>query len=207
MLNIEIKVLCPDRGRFQIAAEQLARVGAEYAGRLEQVDTYFRTSHGRLKLREWRHTRNGEFADLAGDSLSIRVAAETCEEDNAGSALIAYFRPDDAGSRYSDFSLVPLGDGTAIRNALGGTLGIEVVVKKTRELFLYRSTRIHLDHVDELGTFIELETVLPEGSISMDVQTAAQQEHDEVIQLLGLHEFDSIAGSYSDLLPRTQKRD
>ena len=47
--NIELKARCPDP---DAAREAARRLGAEFAGVLEQRDTYFVVPHGRLKLRQ-----------------------------------------------------------------------------------------------------------------------------------------------------------
>jgi adenylate cyclase class IV len=47
--NIELKARCPD---LNAAREAARRLGAEFAGTLEQRDTYFVVPHGRLKLRQ-----------------------------------------------------------------------------------------------------------------------------------------------------------
>jgi adenylate cyclase class 2 len=48
--------------------------------------------------------------------------------------------------------------------ALAATIGVRVVVTKRRRLFLWRDVRIHLDNVERLGRFIELEAVAPPNS-------------------------------------------
>lgn len=129
---------------------------------------------GRLKLREW-----GAESDPAATNAQ----------------LIAYHRPDSAGSRESEYRLVPVADGPALAAALAETAGVRVVVAKTRRLFLFGHTRIHLDTVDELGLFLELETVF---SDPLD-PSAYQAEHNLVIATLGLAHLAVVSGSYSDL--------
>jgi predicted adenylyl cyclase CyaB len=79
---------------------------------------------------------------------------------------------------------------------LSAALGVVGVVEKTRRLFLYDHVRIHLDDVDGLGSFVELEAVLPEGS---DVP-AGDEVLDRVISALRLGERPSIGGGYLELL-------
>jgi predicted adenylyl cyclase CyaB len=69
-------------------------------------------------------------------------------------------------------------------------------VNKKRILFVYKNTRIHLDAVEGLGDFVELETVF---STTLS-QSEGIKEHDEVVKLLNLHRFPTIKGSYSGLL-------
>jgi adenylate cyclase class IV len=72
-----------------------------------------------------------------------------------------------------------------------------VTVRKQRTVAIWRSTRIHLDQVEGLGQFVELETVLgnaPEGD------AVGRVEFDDVVGWLGLASLEAIPGSYSDLL-------
>ena len=110
--------------------------GAADHGVLRQRDTYFGAGEGRLKLRE--------------------------EGDRA--TLIAYARADEAVARLSAYHLVPVSDPEAMITALDATLGISVVVAKERRLLLWRDVRIHLDEVEGLGSWVELEAVAPADS-------------------------------------------
>jgi homotetrameric cytidine deaminase len=131
--NIEVKAVDPDPERSLAACRDL---GAEDHGVLVQRDTYFRTTTGRLKLRE---------------------------EEGRGT-LVQYDRPDGAAARLSSYRLVAVEDAGGLRSALDGALGTLVVVEKERHLFLYDGVRIHLDRVKDLGTFVELEGVAPAES-------------------------------------------
>jgi len=70
------------------------------------------------------------------------------------------------------------------------------IVDKTRELWLYQHTRIHIDHVEGLGEFLELETVVGDMPIE-----EAEKEINFVVSGLGINIADSVAASYSDLVP------
>ena len=76
------------------------------------------------------------------------------------------------------------------------TIGVRVVVDKVREVIISRHTRIHLDQVESLGRFVELETVI--GDDLSDAE--AERELAEVVALLGIDGMPAIGGSYSDLL-------
>ena len=128
--NIELKARCPD---LESAREAARRLGAEFAGVLEQRDTYFVVPHGRLKLRQ-----------TAG----------------RGAELVAYARANSAAVRGSDYRLVPIPDPAALLAALESSLGIRGDVVKTREVWMWQRVRIHLDRVARLGTFLEFEAVL-----------------------------------------------
>lgn len=169
MENIEIKHRVPDLDRVR---ESLDNLPASRIGDLQQTDTYFVVTSGRLKLR-----------DQSGPG----------EERSA--SLIAYIRPDDSTSRVSQYHLLPVAEPDALRAMLTDTLGVLTVVRKHRELFISGQTRIHLDTVDGLGTFVELETVIdgPSGEQAWD-------EHRFVRANLALDEYEPVEFSYSDLI-------
>jgi len=175
MRNVELKALDPDPERTLAAARALDGVRDE--GVLAQRDTYFAgTREGRrLKLREER--------------------PEGAHESHA--TLISYARPDLPGVRVSDYALVPAPDPDALRGALAAALGVRVVVTKRRRLLRWRGVRIHLDEVEGLGRFLELEAVAPAGS---DLRA----EHERVAELraaLAVGDAALCEGSYADALP------
>jgi homotetrameric cytidine deaminase len=162
--NVELKAIDPDPARSLAAAREL---GAEDHGILRQRDTYFRTRSGRLKLRE---------------------------QEPGGATLIQYDRPDAAQARESRYRLSAVPDPDELRASLDAALGTLVVVDKERHLLLWEGVRIHLDTVQGLGSFVELEGVAPEGS---DLQT----EHEKVARLReALQIGDALTDSYSDQL-------
>jgi homotetrameric cytidine deaminase len=164
--NVEVKATDPDPGRSLSVCLEL---GAEDKGVLLQRDTYFRVPDGRLKLRE---------------------------ETPGGAALIQYHRPDETQPRESRYRLAPVEDGEALREALDTALGTLVVVDKERRLLLWKGVRIHLDTVQGLGSFVELEGVAPpESDLSAERENVAR-----LSEALGLDESRVLADSYSDLL-------
>jgi adenylate cyclase class IV len=177
--NLELKArVTPhqlDQVRQRLAARGLALAAAC------QTDTYYTVPRGRLKLRE--------IIPASGEP--------TCE-------LIAYDRPDVANTRWSAYYRVALSpaQGLALRDALAQTLPVRVVVAKQREVARWRHTRVHLDQVDGLGAFVELETVM-ESEKWPDAE--ADAEIAEAAELCGLTSATTIvAGSYSDLLLHLQ---
>jgi homotetrameric cytidine deaminase len=155
--NLEIKARDADPRRSLEAALAL---GADDRGELTQRDTYFAGARGRLKLRQ---------------------------QTPGQAELIQYRRPDEAGPRVSEFRLVPVGEAAALEQALDAALGTLVVVEKRRRLLMWEGVRIHLDEVDGLGSYLELE---------------APDDGAEKIEKLrdALQIGDLIPGSYSDLL-------
>lgn len=103
---------------------------------MTQCDTYFRVSHGRLKLREI---------------------------DGGSAELIWYDRRDAVEYRGSDYTVVPIPDPALMKAALIAANGLRGEVRKTRDLWMYHNVRIHLDTVVGLGSFIEFEAVMSEG--------------------------------------------
>jgi homotetrameric cytidine deaminase len=139
--------------------ELALELGAEDRGEFAQRDTYFARATGRLKVRE----------QTPGDT-----------------ELIQYRRSDEAGPRVSHYRRVPAPD--ALREALEAALGTLVVVEKRRRLLLAGRVRIHLDRVEGLGDFIELEAVGDDDAAAID----------RLREQLQIGEL--IPGSYSDLL-------
>ncbi|HEY7118840.1 MAG TPA: class IV adenylate cyclase [Tepidisphaeraceae bacterium] len=164
--NIEIKARCRDLGAARDAAR---RLGAAFSGMLEQRDTYFIVPHGRLKLRETVGT---------------------------GAELIAYQRLDAAAVRGSDYQLVAVADPAGLREALEAALGVRGEVIKTRELWMWRGVRIHLDQVRGLGAFLEFEAVLEAG----EDDRIGYEKVATLREALGVGDEDLLGASYADLL-------
>ncbi len=169
--NLEIKARCP----FPNATRQAAKLlGAAVAGTLDQTDTYFAVRTGRLKLRE---THN-------------------LEDDGLDAELISYDRANDPGVRLSRYDRIPVIEPQRLRQVLSAALGVACVVRKRRELLLWHNVRIHLDQVENLGNFVELEAVI---GADIDKSISAQRL-EQVILALRIRPEDCIATSYSDLI-------
>ena len=164
--NIEIKASVPDLARIRAKAASLA---AGPGQTIEQSDVFFVVPRGRLKVRE--------FADGSGE-------------------LLAYDRADEAGPKESDYVRVACPDARALVEALSRALPARGTVAKRRELFLAGRTRIHLDQVEDLGAFVELEVVLAEDE---RIENGVREAH-ELLRALGIPESALIAGAYIDLL-------
>jgi predicted adenylyl cyclase CyaB len=165
--NLELKAIDRDPGKSREICEEL---GAEAKGVLLQEDTYFEVPRGRLKLRR---------------------------EAGAPARLIAYERPDDSGQKESRYRLVEVEDDLGLEAALAGTLGIKAVIRKERRLFLHEGVRIHLDRVDDLGSFIEFEGVATAENPDLARFEAVLAD---LRRRLGIQDVDLIAGSYCDLV-------
>jgi adenylate cyclase class IV len=164
--NVEIKA------RIDSVESLLSRARAMADGPevlIEQDDTFFVCARGRLKLRE--------FADGTGE-------------------LIHYERADTPGAKLSDYVRAPTTDPAALREALARAHGIDGRVRKTRWLLLVGQTRVHLDRVEGLGDFMELEVVLrPEQTLEEGAAIA-----DALMTRLQVPASQRLAGAYLDLL-------
>jgi predicted adenylyl cyclase CyaB len=165
MRNIEVKVRCPDLEAARLRAQAL---GASDEGFIPQCDTFFEAPAGRLKLRV--------FQDGSGE-------------------LIGYRRADGADARPSDYLIHKTSNPETLKEVLAYALGERGTVRKRRRLYLYRHTRIHLDEVEGLGTFVELETVIRDQP-----QHDAQAELEDVRLALGLDACEVVPVAYLDLL-------
>lgn len=138
----------------------------------EQVDTFYTVPHGRLKLRT--------FADESGE-------------------LIHYERPDRLGPEESHYVRVPISDPVAFHGLLSDALGVRGIVRKRRTIYLVGQTRVHLDEVEGLGTFLELEVVLAENQGTHDGHVIAS----ELMDTLGMPERTLVSEAYIDLIAGT----
>lgn len=164
--NIEIKARIHNAAAFKSLAESL---GDAAAATFRQEDIFFRVPHGRLKLRI-----------LAPDS----------------GQLIFYTRPDTAGPKRSEYRIYETSRPDELGPVLSSVLEVRGTVRKTRSLYLVGQTRIHLDDVETLGTFAELEVVLRPGQ--SDAEGLAVAEN--LLAKLGIHPDDLIKGAYIDLM-------
>lgn len=154
-------------------AEKIAfEIGAKKHSVSTQIDTYFHIANGRLKVRE--------------------INAKKFE-------LIYYHRVNKAGDRYSDYTIVSLKEPRTVKGILTKILGQKVVVRKKRALYLFNNTRIHLDRVKELGSFIEFEVLVTKG------KTQAESCMRTLRREFSISQATIIAGSYSDLLFRKKR--
>jgi adenylate cyclase len=167
MLNIELKARHDNLIGLR---ESCKALGAEAQDPDRQIDTYFKIARGRLKLRE-----------------SLLSGAE----------LIYYIRADVAGARESHYETCPVGEPERLKAVLGKALEVWAIVAKRREIFEIGSVRIHLDKVQGLGSFVELEGMVDDaarlGEIAEEVRALQRA--------LGIDDPSLVKESYSDLIP------
>ncbi|MCU0449264.1 MAG: class IV adenylate cyclase [Bernardetiaceae bacterium] len=166
-LNVEIKARCADLAPLR---QVLLSAGADCKGTDHQTDTYFRVPHGRLKMRE----------------------------GNLERALIFYHRPNQAAAKKSEVQLWPLPpEPGPLKSLLVAACGVLAVVAKAREIYFIDNVKFHLDQVDGLGTFVEIEAIDYVGTLG---EAYLHQQCNHYRSLLRLEEADLLAASYSDML-------
>ena len=163
--NVEIKARVSELAPVEAKARRLATEGPI---EIAQDDTFFACANGRLKLREFSPSRG---------------------------QLIYYSRPNAAGPKLSEYAISNTDTPDAMREALTRALGVVGRVRKHRRLYLVDQTRVHLDDVDGLGCFVELEIVLRDGeSAAQGVEIAHR-----LMRELGIAESQLVEGAYVDL--------
>lgn len=164
--NIEIKARTE---RYDALREQLSALSGGPPEILLQEDTFFHSPNGRLKLRVLQ----------------------------AGPAqLIHYDRPDQPGPKRSNYHVFETNDPENLKTALARAFGVRGVVRKERLLCLVNQTRIHLDNVEGLGHFVELEVVLKPGQSDAEGKAVAQ----DLMARLDIRKEDLLEAAYIDLL-------
>jgi predicted adenylyl cyclase CyaB len=178
--NIELKAHLADIDAARATAQRLA---TSYLGFQQQTDTYFHCSQGRLKLRE--------IVDFGTQSEEKNPASRAMR---TRTQLISYDREDEIEAKESYYQIVEIANSARVRE-LKTQMGIRAVVTKRREVYLYHNVRIHLDEVQELGSFLEFEAVLGPG---VDRVTGRAQ-----VALLksefGIRQDDLLDCSYIDM--------
>ena len=153
--------------------EALKRLHARFIGTDHQIDTYFRVPGGRLKVREGR----------------------------LENALIFYRRSNVRRARRSAVEMLLLPRRNSLRAILARVLGTLVVVDKRREIYFVKNVKIHLDRVQQLGKFLEVEAISRTGDVKR-IRSQARRFQ----ELFGVAAKDIVPESYSDLiLAKNQK--
>jgi adenylate cyclase, class 2 len=170
--NIECKASDPNPSGSLAVCHTL---GAEDHGEIWQRDTYFQVVNGGLKLRDERPGRPH---------------------------LIQFQRANESRQRESRYRIIEVDDGAVLTAALAAAIGIRVEVTKRRRLFLWRDVRIHLDDVERLGRFIELEAVaLPDSNLAREDRLVL-----ELREAFGITDKRLLAIGYAEQLLACQSR-
>ena len=160
--------------KIQLKSHHLLRrrlidIGADNIGILNQKDVYYTVPKGLLKLRI----------------------------EDGRESLIFYKRNENAKTRWSDYDIIKF-ENEGGEKFLKKLFIVETVVEKRRELFYFENTRIHLDKVNILGNFIELETLV------LSSKAEAQKRFKRINTLLDLDSSMQIKKSYRDLLLKSK---
>ncbi|MEM7573010.1 MAG: class IV adenylate cyclase [Bacteroidota bacterium] len=171
---VEIKAKCSEPAEVQ---KLLLQHGAILQGRDHQVDHYYRVPNGRLKLRIGSIERS----------------------------LIFYDRPNQAGPKDSLVRLCRLeatGDEVpdTLHEVLQTALGEWQCVDKQREIYWADNVKLHVDEVQGLGHFVEIEAIGEDGA-DRDV---LEKQCREWMKWLNIQPEDLLESSYSDMLQDVQ---
>jgi len=164
--NVEVKARIDDIEKLKV---KVAGIADKRPIEIFQDDTFFACPNGRIKLR----------------TFSVDKAE-----------LIFYQRPNHSGPKESVYSIAPITSPDKTREVLSQGYGQTGRVRKHRTLFLIGRTRVHLDRVEGLGDFIELEVVLAEKEPTENGVLVAN----ELLSKLGILSDHLIEGAYVDLL-------
>ncbi len=147
----------------------LLKNGADYKGIDVQTDTYFNVPTGRLKLRQ----------------------------GNIENSLIFYNRANTSGPKQSDFDLHVVEYGDTLKSILSKAMGVKIIVKKSREIYYIENVKFHLDTLEGLGQFVEIEAT--NKAIDLPVEKLREQ-CSFYMNEFGINEEDLVPSSYSDML-------
>lgn len=165
-INIEIKARSANAAKI---IQQLETLLADYKGEDHQIDTYFNTPTGRLKLRQ----------------------------GNIENALIHYNRSNQAGPKTSSITYYEPNKSEDLKQTLAAALGVLVVVDKKRKIFFIENVKFHVDEVQGLGSFVEIEAIDQTGDIGKE---RLEEQCQYYMDFFGIKKADLVAVSYSDLL-------
>lgn len=170
-INFEFKARTAD---IDLLEQRLQTLNPEFRGEDHQVDTYFNSPTGRLKLRE----------------------------GNIEYSLIHYEREDNAAAKQSNVILYhpPTADPN-LKAILAKTLGIKIIVDKIRRIYFIGNVKFHFDRVEGLGNFVEVEAIDKDGSLGVE---KLQMQCNRYAELFDIQPDDYLAGSYSDMLMHRQ---
>ena len=167
--NVEIKARIDS---IEAIAPKVAALADDGPVEILQDDTFFRCARGRLKLRT--------FTPAQGE-------------------LIYYRRVDRAQPKESFYVRTPTSDPATLRETLALACGEVGRVRKRRTLYLVDRTRVHLDDVEGLGHFLELEVVLRDGE---PVEHGVAIAHG-LMAALDVVPESLVDGAYVDLMQRS----
>lgn len=175
MKNLELKAELRDPNLARLICKQLK---ASRIGKIRQTDTYYNVARGRLKKRE---------------SIAVERGVGSPEPIE----YIFYERPDTVSPKVSQYHLYTA---EQVKERFGEQpLPVWLEVIKNRELYLYESTRIHIDDVIGLGWYFEYEILVDDRTNMDEANDLADRLRSTFLPALG----EPIASSYSDLIAQS----
>jgi len=149
--------------------EFLLKHKARFVGTDHQIDTYFNVGNGRMKLRE----------------------------GNIENSLIFYNRDNTSGPKTSQVIFYKMIPNSSLKELLTKSNGVLCVVDKTRKIFFIENVKFHIDIVEGLGRFVEIEAIDETGDIGKE---KLQKQTEYYLNVFHIQQEDLVAVSYSDLL-------
>jgi predicted adenylyl cyclase CyaB len=149
---------------------KLEALKSKHVGTFQQTDTYFDVPKGRLKLRQ--------------------INSEKTQ-------LIYYERDNVSKPKRSDIFIMEIPESKAFTALLKKILKVKVTVKKTREIYWFDRTQIHLDAVDSLGWYVEFERKTSNTPKEIERNT---KRLEKLMETLEIDHEDLEKLSYSDLV-------
>ena len=168
MKNLNIEIKAKCTDKGNIR-DILLSLKARQVGKDLQIDTYYKCNNGRLKLRE----------------------------GNIEYSLVSYLREDKSGPKKSDVIYYHPRKETPLKDILTTALGKLITVTKSREIFYMENVKFHLDTVEGLGDFVEIEAIDTDGSFG---EEKLMEQCNKYLTLFNIDTRDLIERSYSDLL-------
>jgi predicted adenylyl cyclase CyaB len=80
---------------------------------------------------------------------------------------------------------------------LTASLTVKLRVVKRRDIYFLDNVKVHLDTVDDLGTFVEIEAIDEDGSRSVE---SLEAQCRRLMAAFGIDRGQLVPHSYSDLL-------
>ncbi|MDX5436413.1 MAG: CYTH domain-containing protein [Pontibacter sp.] len=147
----------------------LWELNAAYQGQDMQTDTYYAVEYGQLKHRQ-------------GNIENVLIHYHRLQlEDAQKTEVLLYLKNPSA---------------TTIAEVCRGK-SIVASVKKARKIFFIGNVKFHLDQVEGLGNFIEIEAIDLDGSVGLPV---LRQQCDYYKEIFNIREEDLVTSAYTDLI-------
>ncbi len=142
---------------------------AEYVGLDVQTDTYYETDYGKLKHRQ----------------------------GNIENVLIHYNRKITGEAKQTEVLLYLKNPGLETINQICGSQKVLAQVKKLRKIFFIENVKFHIDFLEDLGHFIEIEAIDLDGSLGTAILRHQCNYYKELLQI---EEDDLVTSAYTDLI-------